>query len=89
MNLNTDRLENISQMVTRNELGVILGLEYDVYLYQNLFVTFGTRTAIFADTQLFKGYEKEEARMYNFTLGASVAIHYQLPKRKAKLNPEN
>jgi hypothetical protein len=89
MNLNTDRLENISQMVTRNELGVIVGLEYDVYLYQNLFVTFGTRTAIFADTQLFKGYEKEEARMYNFTLGASAAIHYQLPKRKAKLNPEN
>jgi hypothetical protein len=84
MNLNTDRLENISQMVTRNELGVIVGLEYDVYMHQNLFVTFGTRTAIFADTKFFKGYEKDEPRLHNFTVGASVAIHYQLPKRKAK-----
>lgn len=84
MNLNTDRLENISQMVSRNELGVIVGLEYDIYVQQNLFVTFGARTGMFADTKFFKGYEKDEPRLHNFTLGASVAIHYQLPKRKAK-----
>ncbi len=84
MNLNTDRLENISEMVARNEVGVIVGLEYDIYVHKNMFVTFGARTGIYTDTHVFKGYEKEAPRLHNFTVGASAAIHYQLPKRKGK-----
>lgn len=84
MNLNTDRLENISEMVARNEVGVIVGLEYDIYVHKNMFITFGARTGIYTDTQFFKGYEKDDARLHNFTIGTSAAIHYQLPKRKGK-----
>lgn len=84
MNLNTDRLENISEMVARNEVGVIVGLEYDIYVVKNMFVTFGARTGLYTDTQFFKGYEKDAPRLNNFTVGASAAIHYQLPKRKGK-----
>lgn len=84
MNLNTDRLENIDEMVAQNEVGVIVGLEYDIYVHKNMFVTFGARTGLYTDTQLFKGYEKDAPRLHNFTMGISAAIHYQLPKRKGK-----
>ncbi len=83
MQLNDARIDDISDMVTRNELGVILGLEYDIYLHKNLFVTFGGRAGYFTDTETFKGLEKNAPRLHNFTMGVSAAIHYQLPKRKA------
>jgi hypothetical protein len=81
MSINDDRIEDIRDMVTRNELGVIMGLEYDIYVHQNLFVTFGGRAGLFTDTRWFKGFEKEEPSLNNFTMGVSAAIHYQLPKR--------
>lgn len=82
MSINDDRLEDISEMVSQNELGVIMGVEYDIYAHKNLFVTFGARTGLFADTKVFTGLEKDAPRLRNFSVGVSAAIHYQLPKRK-------
>ncbi len=82
MSINDERLEDISEMVSRNEVGVLLGMEYDIYAHKNLYVTFGARAGMFTDTRMFKGMDKEAPRLHNFTMGVSAAIHYQLPKRK-------
>lgn len=88
--LNDERVseEASKELFARNELGLLLGMEYDVYLHKYMFLTVGMRSSMFTDIKELKTIGGTDPRTYNFMVGVHASLNFQLPKRnKAKASP--
>jgi hypothetical protein len=66
----------------KQELGVILGLEYDLYFSRSYALTFGARAAVNNDINAFPFFMSDEyAESANFSLGAQVKLSYLIRPR--------
>lgn len=67
--------ETDEELFKENDLSVVLGLEYDIFVQDNLMLTLGTRGSISTDVSThnapFNGYAKR-----NFVFGARAALSY-------------
>ncbi len=67
--------ESDEELFKDNDLSVVLGLEYDIFVQDNLMFTLGTRGSISTDVSThnapFNGYAKR-----NFVFGARAALSY-------------
>lgn len=82
MTLNEDVISNAEEFFARNEIGLIMGMEYDVYATRNMFVTMGLRGSVYADTKSLKHMRGDSPRIYNFLVGVHAGINFQLPSRR-------
>jgi len=79
--MNNLDLQNATEPFNRDELGVVLGLEYDLFVSPNYFVTLGTRASISSDIHAFPYFVPQASQTYNVLVGVNASFHY-LMKRK-------
>lgn len=67
--------------LNKQELGVVVGLEYDIYFAQNYVLTLGGRAAVNNDLSAFPFFMSDEyAERANFSVGAQVKLSYILAR---------
>ena len=82
MKLNESKLNDVKNLFAANELGVIIGLEYDVYVTPNIFFNFGGKGSISTDVKALPGLSSNKANSYNIMLGLNAGINFQIPNKK-------
>jgi hypothetical protein len=80
MKINKTELPSADELFATNELGLLLGLEYDMYVHKNFFFTVGARGSISTDVKTIG----RDANAYNLLLGVNASFNYQLPNLKKK-----
>ncbi|MDX2001304.1 MAG: outer membrane beta-barrel protein [Chitinophagales bacterium] len=84
--INESRLTNTSDLFAKNELGLLAGIEYDMYFNRNFFATVGARSSVTTDVRTLVGNNSNPS--YNLVLGVHAGIHYQFAGRdKNELPP--
>ncbi len=79
--MNSLDLQNATEPFNRDELGIVLGLEYDLFVSPNYFLTLGTRASISSDVHAFPYFVPQASQTYNVLVGVNASFHY-LMKRK-------
>lgn len=80
---NGQDIENVRSLFNRDELGLLLGLEYDIFLHQTCFLSMGMRASISTDARAFPYFNSEKTETYNALIGLNASLNY-LVKRKKK-----
>ena len=80
MSINGEQLSAPQELFAKHELGMLLGLEYDVYISKSFFFTVGTRASVTTDVKQLG----TQANVYNLLLGVNASFNYQLPQLKKK-----
>lgn len=82
--LNEDKIENAEELFSQNQVGLLLGVEYDMYLNKYMFLSLGVRGSFYGDTKYFKTIGQDVPRTYDMLLGVNASLNFQLPKRPKK-----
>ena len=82
--LNEDEIKNAEELFSQNQLGLVLGVEYDIYLHKYMFLSLGIRGSFYGDTKYFKTIGQDVPRTYDMLLGVHASLNFQLPKRPKK-----
>lgn len=82
--LNEDKIDNAEELFSQNQLGLILAVEYDIYLHKYMFLSLGVRGGFYGDTKYFKTIGQDVPRTYDMLLGVNASLNFQLPKRPKK-----
>ncbi len=79
-------VDNSTQYFQRSEIGLILGVEYDMFVHDNYFITFGARGSISTDSRAFPYAGKMDGvKSVNYQIGFNATINYQLPRLRKKM----
>jgi hypothetical protein len=92
MQLNESKLNDLSDLLAKNELGLTLGLEYDWYVTRNLFFSLGGSGTISTDVKALPSIGSSKPNTYNILLGINASINFQLPtgkKEQVRTVPDN
>ncbi len=76
LTLHDEGTENINNVFSRDELGLLMGIEYDLYLSSKYFFSFGARASFSSDVNTYTGANKDEPQTYNFLIGVNASFHY-------------
>lgn len=67
-----------------NELGLVFGFEYDLFLSNNSFLTMGLRTGVSSDIHSFPYVGPNALKTLNLDLGLNASYNFQIrPKKKS------
>jgi len=69
-------------MFNKNELGVTLGLEYDIFLHKNYYLSIGARGTFLSDAGSFPYFNPNKSGTYNYLVGLNVSINYHVGKKQ-------
>lgn len=70
-------------IIPENELGLVLGFEYDLFMSRNTFLTLGLRTGVSSDVKSFPYAGPNVLKTLNLDLGIGAAVNFQFaPKQK-------
>ncbi len=75
-------MEKVASLINTNELGLLVGLEYDIFLHRNYFLSMGVRASISSDAAAFP-YVNSNTGTYNLLVGANASLNF-LAKRKER-----
>lgn len=75
-------LINATKPFNRDELGFLLGIEYDLFVKENYFLTLGTRASISSDLRSFPYFVPEASQTYNVLVGVNASFHYLMKRHK-------
>lgn len=81
ISLNDLDIKNATQPFNRDELGFVLGLEYDIFFSPNYFLTLGTRASISSDIHAFPYFVPQASQTYNVLVGVNASFHYLMKRR--------
>jgi hypothetical protein len=87
--VNNDIFNNTDKdIIPKNELGLALGLEYDIYMTNNTYLTIGARTSVSTDVKSFPYFGPNNLKTLNMLLGVNASLNFQMrPKVKAPESP--
>lgn len=74
-------LQDATEPFNRDELGFVLGLEYDIFFSPNYFLTLGTRASISSDIHAFPYFVPEASQTYNVLVGVNASFRYLMKRR--------
>lgn len=74
-------LSGVNELFNRNELGLLVGIEYDIFVHRNVYVSVGARASISTDAKAFPYINSENTQTCNALFGLNASVHY-LAKRK-------
>lgn len=92
MQVNESKLNNLNDLFAQNEMGLLVGIEYEWYVTRNLFFSFGGRGSISTDVKALPALGSIKPNSYNILLGINASINFQLPtgkKEQVKTVPDN
>jgi hypothetical protein len=70
-------------IIPKNELGLAFGLEYDIYMTNNTYLTLGARTSVSTDVKSFPYFGPNNLKTLNVLLGVNASLNFQIrPKLK-------
>lgn len=72
----------VSSLISTNELGLLAGLEYDIFLHKNYFLSIGIRASISTDAKAFP-FVNSDTGTYNLLVGANASLNF-LARRKGR-----
>lgn len=82
--LNEDKIKDATELFSQDQMGLLLAIEYDMYLNRYMFLTMGVRGSFFGDVKYFKTIGQDVPRTYDMVLGVNASLNFQLPKRTKK-----
>ncbi|GIV35196.1 MAG: hypothetical protein KatS3mg031_2731 [Chitinophagales bacterium] len=74
--------QNVEDQFNRNELGFLLGVEYDFYLSKNYFVSLGARASYSKDVNYYTTFQDWDNRPNSFLIGITGSFHYLMKPKK-------
>lgn len=81
--VNNDELLNEKEIIPQHELGLSLGIEYDIFMSNNSFFTFGARSTVSSDVQSFPFIGSNNLKTLNLLVGVNASFNFQIrPKQK-------
>ncbi len=69
-------------IIPLNELGLVMGFEYDLFLNNNSFLTLGIRTGVSSDIHSFPYVGPNTLKTLNLDLGLNAAYNFQIRSKK-------
>lgn len=85
--VNNDELLNEKEIIPQHELGLSLGLEYDIFMSNNTYFTLGARTSVSSDVQSFPFIGSNNLKTINLLVGINASVNFQIrPKQKSPTN---
>jgi len=75
-------LEKVSELFNRDELGLLLGIEYDLFVHPKYFLSMGARASISTDAGAFPYFNSEKTGTYNMLIGMNASFNYLVQKRR-------
>lgn len=63
----------------QNELGLTLGLEYDLFLHRNYYISLGARGTFLADAGSY--FNSTQSTTYNYLIGLNASLNYQVSRK--------
>jgi hypothetical protein len=82
--INKEDFPDKNKVIPLNELGLAFGLEYDIYMTNNSYLTLGVRTSVSTDVKSFPFIGPNNLKTLNMLIGLNASYNLQLrPKVKA------
>ncbi len=78
--LNDYQIDDVNRLFNQNELGLLLGFEYDFFVNQNYYLTLGARASISTDVKGFPYYQPKDSETYNVLIGINASFNYLMRK---------
>jgi hypothetical protein len=84
--VNYEQFDTKNVVIPKNEIGLTLGLEYDVYMTNNTYFTIGTRTGVSTDVKSFPYVGPNKLKTLNLYLGIDASVNFQLRPKQKKIS---
>lgn len=79
INIGEDVITDANEFFAVNNVGFLMGLEYDMYLTRSLYLNLGARASYTADVHSFKTIGQEVPKISSFNLGIHAGVYYVIP----------
>ncbi|HXH20214.1 MAG TPA: porin family protein [Chitinophagales bacterium] len=76
-------IAGVKELFNRDEMGLLLGVEYDMFFHQNYYISLGARASIATDARAFPYFNSEKTETYNVLIGATASFNYLLRKKRS------
>ncbi len=75
-------IDGVKELFNRDEMGLLLGVEYDMFVHRNYFLSLGARASISTDARAFPYFNSKKTETYNVLFGMNASFNFMMRKKK-------